>query len=201
MLSSRDIQSALVTLYFSLIHCHFNYAIEIWSCASTSIINKLYLLQKNAIRIISHAKYNAHTEPLFKKLNILKLPDLINVAKVKFMHNFVYNKLPSSFHDTWICNRMRRLRAQPVEENAREVNAVPYQLRNEDDIYEPLARSDQVSKFPLFNYPKIWNALSLNLKSNNCFNHVSNEVIKSYLDNYQDQFVCARLFCPACLNN
>jgi hypothetical protein len=163
-------------------------------------VNKLYLLQKNAIRTISLAKYNAHTEPLFKKLNILKLPDLINLSKVKFMHNFIYNKLPSSFRDTWICNRMRRLRVPP-EENAHEVNAPQYQLRNEDDIYEPLARSDQVSKFPLFSYPKIWNALSPSLKSSNSFNHVSNEVKKSFLDNYNEQFICARLFCPACLNN
>ena len=34
------------------------------------------LLQKRAIRAINKAKYNSHTEPLFKRSKILKLNDL-----------------------------------------------------------------------------------------------------------------------------
>ena len=37
---------------------------------------KIFKLQKKAIRIISLAKYNAHTEPLFKTLNLLKINDI-----------------------------------------------------------------------------------------------------------------------------
>ena len=37
---------------------------------------KIFKLQKKAIRIISLAKYNAHTEPLFKTLNLLKMNDI-----------------------------------------------------------------------------------------------------------------------------
>jgi hypothetical protein len=121
--------------------------------------------------------------------HILKLPDLIYLAKVKFIHNFIYNKLPSSFHDTWIRNRLQRHRASP-DADAHEVNNAHHQLRSEDDIYEPLARSDQVSKFPSFNYPKILNALSPSLKINSSFNHVINELKNSFFDHYNDQFIC-----------
>jgi hypothetical protein len=34
---------ALKTLYFSLIHCHFVYAVEIWGCALQSSLNDLFL--------------------------------------------------------------------------------------------------------------------------------------------------------------
>ena len=34
-------------------------------------------LQKSAVRVITLDKYNAHTKPIFKCLNILKLDDMI----------------------------------------------------------------------------------------------------------------------------
>jgi hypothetical protein len=81
-------QTTLVTLYDSLIHCHFLYACEIWGCTNQSNINDLFLKQKTAIRLICNKNFNAHTEPLFRKLEILKLPDLIELSKVKFMYFF-----------------------------------------------------------------------------------------------------------------
>jgi hypothetical protein len=61
-------KDALKTLYFSLFHCHLVYAIKIWNVASNSLIDDLYIKQKAAICIISDAKYNSHTAPLFKNL-------------------------------------------------------------------------------------------------------------------------------------
>jgi hypothetical protein len=37
---------ALKTLYFSLIHCHFSYAAEIWGCSQQSYSNDLFKMQK-----------------------------------------------------------------------------------------------------------------------------------------------------------
>ena len=47
-----------------------------WYTPNTKTINRLNILQKKAIRIITKSRYNAHTSPLFKNLNILKLDDL-----------------------------------------------------------------------------------------------------------------------------
>ena len=56
---------ALTSLYYSLIHCHIIYAIQIWSICSQDLINKLFTLQKKAIRIIHNLFFNAHTESFF----------------------------------------------------------------------------------------------------------------------------------------
>ena len=37
------------------------------------------LAQKEALRIISFASFDAHTLPIFAKLNIIKFPDLISL--------------------------------------------------------------------------------------------------------------------------
>ena len=48
-------------------------------------------MQKSAIRIITGSSYNSHTEPLFKRLQILPLPDLISFSKLQFMRRFSQN--------------------------------------------------------------------------------------------------------------
>ena len=59
-------QNALKSLYYALIHSHLLYGIQIWGGAANKYVNEIVLLQKKAIRIICNAKYNSHTEPLFK---------------------------------------------------------------------------------------------------------------------------------------
>ena len=81
------------TLYCSLIQSHLNYGILIWGFESI----RLDKLQKKSMRVISNSKYNAHTEPLFKYLEILKLSDLFYVNILKFYYRLVNNKLPAYF--------------------------------------------------------------------------------------------------------
>ena len=62
----------LKTIYDSLINSFLNYGILCWGFKQ----NRIFQLQKKAIRTITRSKYNAHTEPLFKKLNILKVNEI-----------------------------------------------------------------------------------------------------------------------------
>ena len=60
-------------------------------------MNRVYNLQKKALRIMTGSKYNAHTEPLFKQLNIMKLEDSFSLQCFKFYHKFNTNSLPKYF--------------------------------------------------------------------------------------------------------
>jgi hypothetical protein len=53
--------SALKSLYYAMIHSHIAYCINIYGCASATVLNKLIVKQKGAIRVISLAKYRDHT--------------------------------------------------------------------------------------------------------------------------------------------
>jgi hypothetical protein len=68
---------------------------------------KITLPHKEAIRIVCHAGYRDHTNPLFKQIRILPLENLIKYSNLKFMHNYVHGKLPFSFNETWVTNRAR----------------------------------------------------------------------------------------------
>ena len=56
------------------------------------------------IRIMTNSRYNAHTEPLFKQLYLLKVKDIFDVQCMKFWYKFVNKKLPIFFRDMFKYN-------------------------------------------------------------------------------------------------
>ena len=69
---------------------HLNYGILVWGFD----LDRLFKLQKKAIRIITGSKYNAHTEPLFKSLKTLKLTDIFRLNILKFYFKYKSSALP-----------------------------------------------------------------------------------------------------------
>ena len=79
----------LCSLYCIFCDCRNSKKYKIqWIVHNAILINELFKLQKSAIIIISGASYNAHMDPLFKKLEILPLPDLVLFSKLQFMQKF-----------------------------------------------------------------------------------------------------------------
>ena len=88
--------SVLLTLYNTLVLPHFNYCILSWG----SVVKEnhhLYLLQKKAVRIITQSNYIAHTKPLCKQHNLIKLTDMFSLAIWKFYYKLMNNQLPTYF--------------------------------------------------------------------------------------------------------
>ena len=77
-------------LYNSLILPHLQYGILTWGFC----LDRLQKLQKRSVRIITRSKYNAHTDPLFKSLNLLKLKDLFELSVFKIYFKFKHSLLP-----------------------------------------------------------------------------------------------------------
>jgi hypothetical protein len=136
------VKNSLKKLYFSMVHSHIAYCINVYGCANQTHLSKLLSKQKQAIRVVCVLNYREHTKPLFKQLNILPVDKLITYYRVKFMHSYMFNKLPISFASTWITNR---------EKNPTTV------LRNANDLYIPPHRIEMVKKFPLNSFPHAWN--------------------------------------------
>ena len=66
---------------------------------NSNSIHKLLRIQKRAIRVIHNKEYRHHTDPLFKRNNIMKVSDLYKLQVFSFMHDLVNNKRPGSFDD------------------------------------------------------------------------------------------------------
>ena len=83
----------LRTLYFSMVQSCMMYCILTWGFD----YYRIEKLQKRFVRIISSSKYNAHSQPLFKVLDILKVEHLFSQSCLKFVYKFKKSQLPKYF--------------------------------------------------------------------------------------------------------
>ena len=83
-------------LYNTLVLPHLQYGILCWGRYKT---DRLFKLQKRAVRNIKCSKYNAHTNPIFKDLKLLKVSDLYNLSLLKFFYKLKNGQLPYYFRD------------------------------------------------------------------------------------------------------
>ena len=181
-------QKSLLLIYNSIFHCHLLYAIQIWSCSRSGPISELFKMQKAAIRIVAGAKYNSHTEPLFKELQILPLPDLITYNKIQFMQRFTQQFLPESFNDVWVRNAIRNIGENEI------------QLRNANQLQINASTLTSLDIFPLFDFPKIWQSFpDEQLKIIRKTLEFDTKLKKFFIDDLDSNVNCNRLLCPACL--
>ena len=78
----------------STILYYLDYCLEVWGNTYKSNTNKIVILQKKAIRLINHADFRAHTNNLFKKMNILKFYDLVNLKICTVVHKALKKEIP-----------------------------------------------------------------------------------------------------------
>ena len=88
----------LIQLYHAIIHPFLTYGCMVLGSTCATNVKPLEILQKRSIRIINFAKFDAHTAPLFAKIKLLKLQDLITLYTACFMHNFHNSKIPNAFN-------------------------------------------------------------------------------------------------------
>jgi hypothetical protein len=175
---------SLKTLYFALIQPYINYGILAWGNATNSILKRTVVLQKRAIRTICKAKYNSHTEPLFKKLEILNIKDQFQYEVTLFMNKYRQHQLPYSFHKVFSFNHEIQGR---------------HTTRLSNQLYIERCDSTFASKLPLFEFPKIWNKWSY--CAHNTF--ISQSMLKKklkteMLSHYANSVRCDNTHCKDC---
>ena len=137
-------------LYYSLFDSHLNFGNMLWGCAKQKILKKIETLQKKCIRNIAQKSFLAHTEPLFKELQILNFSDRLSFNRAIFMHKYRNNKLPTSFSGIF----------KDVSDTKGTQN------RHNDYNYDTQpAIKKYLEKFPLKQIIFNWNSLSLDLKA------------------------------------
>ena len=177
--------SALKSLYFGLIQSRLQYGIEVWG--NSNHVQKIFVVQKRAIRIINNkAYYRYHTDPLFKSNQILKISNLYNLRVSLFMHDLTRHKLPGSFDDY----------IKMGNETNYTITTRQHQL-----IYKSRPRTKFSSRLPIHQFTNIWNQLDDYLQRCNSKIKLKHELRKCYLDSYQMSVRCHNIRCEQCFPN
>ena len=91
----------LKNIYHAIFSSHILYGSQVWTPKLISVTDKISRLQKAAMRIMTFSEFRAHSEPLFKQLEILKFRDNIAVNNCLFVYDYFSNELPVSFSNTF----------------------------------------------------------------------------------------------------
>ena len=92
--------SAMKLMYDYLVLSHLQFRITCWGFERERILR----LQKRALQIMMNSKYNAHTDPLFKDLEMLKVKVIFDVQCLKLWYKFINNELPHFFKSMFTYN-------------------------------------------------------------------------------------------------
>ena len=171
------------TLYHTIFDSHLNFGLLLWGCAKNKTIKKVENLQKKCIRNVFLASYKSHTEPIFKKLEILKFKDKITLQRSTFMNNYRNKKLPESFDNKFT-----------------DITCTDQlQTRHNDYNYQNIPAIKKVlESFPFKCIIRTWNSLSIDVKSTADKLDFQNTLKSELLSEYSRDFKCEDFTCYSC---
>ena len=82
------------TVYFTIFDSVLRYAVQVWGQHRDQKIKEIEKLQEEAIRIMSFKGRSDPTNPLFKKLEIMKLKNILYYNCI-----FAYNQINENLHE------------------------------------------------------------------------------------------------------
>ena len=99
------LQKTLLTMYHAFIYPYFTYCLAVWGTTYPTYLTSLINIQKRAIRLVCGESRYAHSQPLFKRLNLLTFKELYIYSIQIFMYKFHNNQLPDIFLNFFCYNR------------------------------------------------------------------------------------------------
>ena len=95
-------QNTIRSIYYGIFHSLLSYSTQVWGQLSDNQLNRIQTLQNKAIRIINFADYKASASPLYRKSNILKVSDIVNVQNLLLVLHCVKGQLLTALSNIFI---------------------------------------------------------------------------------------------------
>ena len=153
-----------LSLYYSLIYPYLSYCNVAWSSTYITNLNRIFLLQKRVVRAMTNSDFLAHTAPLFARLRILDIFKVNSFYIAKFMFSYHHALLPLSFRNLFVTNSQVH----------------NYNTRSTANYRTHFCRTNIKQFSILYQGPKIWNSLPVNVKISNslsCFKKRINDLL------------------------
>ncbi len=173
------------TLYSALIEPHLSYGILAWGTATQTILHKTEILQKRALRTINLAQYNSHTDPLYRKSEILKIRDMYTYQVLLFMFKYHFHTLPRSFDNIFKYNH--------------EIQGARL-TRQANLLYVERGVSTFSQNLPQYSFPMIWNGWTHTVSQDTSQGSYKKNVKQNLLKSYSETVRCNSAFCNVCRN-
>ena len=136
---------------------HLIYGIEIWFGILAMNDDRIFKLQKKAIRAIYSLPYGHHTSDFFKQMNVLKVHDLYKLRALTFV----------------FCNDINT-----------HSDIHNHRTRNMNDLVLPLYRRARTQSTIFYQCRLLWNNLPIDIRNTQSLGSFKNKVKFYYLSQY-----------------
>ena len=155
-------------IYFSIAYPYMIYCNIIWGSCYNRLLIKLFNTQKKLVRLIMKRGRMFHSEPLFEKLNLLNLYDILKMSSLVY----IYKTLNHLIHS-------------PINFNFRNVQQ--YNLRNNNVQLEiPYVRYRHSQLFIHVRGPSLWNDIPESIRSSRTLPTFKRNLKQSYINMYNN---------------
>ena len=143
-------------------------AFAFWGLTYHSNLKRLITLQKRAVRTISRSAFDAHTDPIFKSLKLLKFENIVSLQVANIMYLYKNGQLPESFKNMFFTGQ--------------EIHNYNTCTRNSNFFRLPSCRTN-VRKFSRrFQGPKIFKSINDEIKNSLSLKKFTSKLKFTFLD-------------------
>ena len=96
--------STLIQIYYALFFSHLNYSCQIWGQTLNHNVERVFILQKQCLRLMTFSNFDAPSSEIFSNLNLLKVHDLIKLCNVILVHQILNSECPSRVNSLFSLN-------------------------------------------------------------------------------------------------
>ena len=158
----------LLSLYSTLVLPYLNYGILAWGNSALYLLDRILLLQKKAMRVISNAHFLDKSDELFHSNKVLKVSDIYKLNTAVLMFQKLNNTLPPSISNMFILNN--------------QIHRYP--TRQIDQFHLPRTRTVLTQNTFIYTAPNYWNSLPREIKDLKGLFHLKRKIKKNLLSLY-----------------
>ena len=161
----------LKLLYYSLLHSFLSYGIAVWGFTYKSYFQKLFVLQKKIIKVMTSNKQTAHSTPIFANIQLLKIDDIRQLQLLTFVYDCLNKLAPTYFHHYFV--------------KCSQVHSYSTRLASRGDLFLERKNTFQYGIRSIeYNGERLWNMIPSHIREASSPSVFKNNLNKYFLTQY-----------------
>ena len=162
----------LTLLYHGIFAPFLSYGISVWGLTYPTLLDSIFVLEKEALRIITFKDLTSSSLPLFDSLCILQLSDIFKLQVSSFVYECVHNLAPVYFRNYFT--------------SIDSIHNIGTRQSSKGDLYAVRCNTTQYGLRSIhYSGVRLWNSIPNEIKDSHSLSSFRHKLKDYYLSNYK----------------
>ena len=154
-----------------MFHSFLLYGIAVWGFTFKSYFQKLFVLQKKIIKVMTFNKKTAHSTPIFPDIQVLKIDDIRQLQLLTFVYDCLNKLARTYFHHYFV--------------KCSQVHSYSTRLASSGDLFLERKNTFQYGIRSIeYNGARLWNMIPSHIREASSSSVFKNNLKKYFLTQY-----------------